>query len=124
MTNKETIDWCRNFQDNLVACKQECAPRYAYALKAMSTAIDALEKADEYRWHDLRENPNDLPDHHEKTVIILKRANCFNKYEVAYLNFKGEWVIFSTLEEVFSEYEKGVWCIAGWKYIEPFEVKE
>lgn len=29
--------------------------------KAIDAAIEALEKADKYRWHDLRKNPDDLP---------------------------------------------------------------
>ena len=29
---------------------------------AFEEAIEALEKADKYRWHDLRKNPDDLPE--------------------------------------------------------------
>ena len=31
-------------------------------LKAWHMAIKALEKADKYRWHDLRKNPDYLPE--------------------------------------------------------------
>ena len=31
-------------------------------LEALFMAIKALEKADKYRWHDLRKNPDDLPE--------------------------------------------------------------
>lgn len=29
---------------------------------ALCVAVDALEKAEKYAWHDLRKNPDDLPD--------------------------------------------------------------
>lgn len=63
MTPKKAIElltkeksWWVNFADNDDA--YWTAQEY---LDAYELVIDALEKADKYRWHDLRENPADLP---------------------------------------------------------------
>lgn len=43
MTTIEAIDWCEQFRDNIVATGVE-KEKYTLALKAMRTAITALEK--------------------------------------------------------------------------------
>lgn len=42
--------------DNLIWNESICSDEN---IKALNVAIDTLKK---YRWHDLRDNPNDLPD--------------------------------------------------------------
>lgn len=43
MTEKEAIDWCEQFRDNIIATGVE-KEKYTLALKAMRTAITALLK--------------------------------------------------------------------------------
>lgn len=90
-------------------------------------AHDYLEK---YRWHDLRKNPNDLPDGREWVLAIFKEpdedftlaprvADYVGKQTP--ITTKENWIIID-LDDAFdlSEYHRNLKCIA-WKYIEEFE---
>ena len=86
------------------------------SLKAWHMAIKALEKADKYRWHDLRKNPDDLPEADEygrsEFVFVMIGTPEWYSCEWAYYNHdKKEWSI----------YEQDVFA---WRYIEPFEEEE
>ena len=72
-------------------------------------AIEALEKAEKYRWHDLRKNPNDLPTK-DGTYWV-----------------HGKWSIGKTREgECDYKAHNGYFIIAqnfnviAWKEVEPF----
>ena len=73
----------------------------------------ALEKADKYRWHDLRKNPDDLPEaigggYESDYVLVMIGTPEWNSLDWAYYNHdKKEW----------STYEQDVFA---WRYIEPF----
>ena len=54
MTNEDA----KTIMDNLIYLYRPLGN----SLKAWHMAIEALEKADKYRWHDLRKNPDDLPE--------------------------------------------------------------
>ena len=83
--------------------------------EAIKMAIEALEKADKYRWHDLRKNPDDLPEADEygcsEYVLIMIGTPEWDNHEWAYYNYntKGWSTPF---------YEQNVFA---WRYIEPFE---
>lgn len=77
-------------------------------------AIEALEKADKYRWHDLKEDPTDLP------------KDGFNKCLVSIDFFGNELYAVCTYED--GEFLDGVnppstfnKLIKAWREIEPFE---
>ena len=59
-------------------------------LKLNKIIIDALEKADKYRWHDLRKNPDDLPEADEygksKYVLVRLGTPAWYSCEWAYYN--------------------------------------
>lgn len=84
---------------------------------AIYTAIKALEKADKYRWHDLRENPDDLPEaiggsYVSEYVFVMIGTPGWNNCEWAYYKHNHkEW----------STYEQN---IIAWRYIEPFKEEE
>ena len=84
---------------------------------AIYVAIEALEKADKYRWHDLRENPDDLPEaiggsYVSEYVFVMIGTPGWNNCEWAYYKHNHkEW----------STYEQN---IIAWRYIEPFEEEE
>ena len=83
---------------------------------AFEEAIEALEKADKYRWHDLRKNPDDLPEADEygcsEYVLVMIGTPEWNYCEWAYYKHNHkEW----------STYEQN---IIAWRYIEPFEEEE
>ena len=84
---------------------------------AIYTAIEALEKADKYRWHDLRKNPDDLPeaicggDESEYVVVMIGTPE-WNSWEQAYYHHD---------KKMWSTYDQNVFA---WRYIEPFEEEE
>ena len=81
---------------------------------AIYVVIEALEKADKYRWHDLRKNPDDLPEaiggsYVSEYVFVMIGTPGWNNCEWAYYKHNHkEW----------STYEQN---IIAWRYIEPFE---
>ena len=83
---------------------------------AIYVAIEALEKADKYRWHDLRKNPDDLPeaDEYGKSEYVLVRLGTPEWYSC-------EWAYYSHNAKMWSTYEQNVFA---WRYIEPFKEEE
>lgn len=75
MTYKEAIDYLPfpNFEDY-----------GTYFEEAYNMAIDTLAKADEYRWHDLRKDPSDLP---KKDGYYLCRV-ASNYYSYSYYPYR------------------------------------
>ena len=82
-------------------------------LLAWDMAIDALEKADKYRWHDLRKNPDDLPEDngYGKSEYVLVMIGTPEWYSC-------EWAYYSHNAKMWSTYDQNVFA---WRYIEPFE---
>ena len=75
----------------------------------------ALEKADKYRWHDLRKNPDDLPEADEygcsECVLAVTGAPEWGDYEWAYYHHNTTmWSTPFCVQNVFA-----------WRYIEPFK---
>ena len=81
--------------------------------KAIDAAIEALEKADKYKWHDLRKNPDDLPEADEygcsEYVLVMTGTPEWNSWEQAYYHHD---------KRLWSTYGQNVFA---WRYIEPFE---
>ena len=76
----------------------------------------ALKKADKYRWHDLRKNPDDLPEADGNSesdyVLVMIGTPEWNSWEQAYYHHG---------KRLWSTYEQNVFA---WRYIEPFEEEE
>ena len=76
----------------------------------------ALEKADKYRWHDLRKNPDDLPEADEygcsEYVLVMIGTPEWNSWEQAYYHHD---------KKMWSTYDQNVFA---WRYIEPFKGEE
>ena len=85
-------------------------------LKLNKIVIKALEKADKYRWHDLRKNPDDLPeaDGNDESdyVLVMIGTPEWNSWEQAYYHHD---------KKLWSTYEQDVFA---WRYVEPFEEEE
>ena len=106
MTNEEA----KTIMDNLIYLYRPLGN----SLKAWHMAIKALEKADKYRWHDLRKNPDDLPEGFEggyesEYVLVMIGIPEWNHWEWAYYHHD---------KKLWSTYEQNVFA---WRYIEPFE---
>ena len=82
-------------------------------LEFNNTVITALEIADKYRWHDLRENLCDLPrvinGYGESDYVLVKTERCDTEI-ACYSYIKKQWSIDS--------------YVFAWRYIEPFEGDE
>ena len=76
----------------------------------------ALKKADKYRWHDLRKNPDDLPEDNEygcsEYVLVMIGTPEWNSWEQAYYHHG---------KRLWTTYEQNVFA---WRYIEPFKEEE
>ena len=81
--------------------------------KVCEMAISALEKSEKYRWHDLRKNPEDLP---EKTdpVLICDWVKC----DESHIGYElGVYSVFGWMKQTNHK-------ILAWRYIEPLEEEE
>lgn len=70
-------------------------------------------KADKYRRHDLRKNPEDLPKGHTDCLIWIKTLNNI-RARVAFYNGK-EFILHRNQNQS---------QVLAWKYIEPFDEVE
>ena len=107
MTNEDA----KTIMDNLIYLYRPLGN----SLKAWHMAIEALEKADKYRWHDLRKNPDDLPEADEygcsEYVLVMTGTPEWDNHEWAYYNHNTR--VWST---PFCEQN-----VFAWRYIEPFK---
>ena len=109
MTNEEA----KTIMDNLIYLYRPLGN----SLKAWHMAIKALEKADKYRWHDLRKNPDDLPEaigggYESEYVLVMIGTPEWNSWEQAYYHHG---------KKLWSTYDQNVFA---WRYIEPFKEEE
>ena len=76
-------------------------------------AVEALKKADKYRWHDLRKNLDDLPeaDEYGRSEFVFVMTGTPEWYSC-------EWAYYHHDKKLWSIYEQDVFA---WRYIEPFE---
>ena len=111
MTIKEAIE---QFKERLaITDYRKQIPEY---YEAIEMAVDALEKADKYRWHDLRKNPDDLPEDngYGKSEYVLVMIGTPEWYSC-------EWAYYHHGKKLWSTYDQNVFA---WRYIEPFKEEE
>ena len=112
MTNEEAIEQLK--ERLAITDYRKQIPEY---YEAIEMAVEALEKADKYRWHDLRKNPDDLPEaigggYESDHVLVMIGTPEWNSWEQAYYHHG---------KRLWSTYEQDVFA---WRYIEPFEEEE
>lgn len=132
--NKEAINLLKCIQSPLQDYAEwVSAPCWAYGKQyvypdpedyAIEQAISALEKEERYKWHDLKNNPNDLPEVFIDYEVedgkfsdkILVKTDKYDTLMVAYMNLStGEW--FNPLNEdenFYAEYGN----VVKWKHID------
>ena len=85
---------------------------YDYKSKRAMLYCEIIEKKqDNYRWHDLRQNPGDLPRKYKEVIVRVKENN-----------FSRTYYMVSRLDDDGFLVCKGDKVLA-WKNIEPFEEK-
>lgn len=118
MTHKEAMEVLKSDScyecsygttNSAINCESDCVVKTATMI-----AIEALEKADKYRWHDLRKNTNDLPS--DETICLV--IDEFENLNLAYLSTHRQ-------SDVWTGYKGlAIRQPVAWRYIEQFEVKE
>lgn len=113
--NKEAVERIeRNICNHMDLCRWVDCEKCAVGL-----AIKALKKADKYRWHDLSENPDDLPEANgwgESNYVLVKAL------------IKVECFACNDMRKAYYSHTQKKWSIDGhvfaWRYIEPFKEEE
>lgn len=82
--------------------------------KEMHNCGNCRKKADKYKWHDLRKNPDDLPEaigdgYESEYVLVMIGTPEWNDCDWAYYNHNTR---------MWSTYGQNIFT---WRYIEPFE---
>ena len=103
MTNQEAIELLKD---------HEYWTDFSWMDEVAEMAIEALEKVDKYRWHDLRKDPDDLPPIDERVELIFN-VNNKNINQFGLLNTNKEWAVNGFITQL---------SVIAWRYIEPFEV--
>lgn len=85
-------------------------------LDAIRSGIDSLEKAEKYKWHDLRKNPEDLPEDGSYILTFheLLGRQCYGICEYNNKQFEDGINPSCLIKE----------SLIAWQYIEPFEEEE
>lgn len=90
---------------------------------AVEKAIQTLEEANRYRWHDLRKNPKDLPEDESLVIIEILSAN-----DYVYISTKENHIIGAMFMETDDGYKfesvlgrYPAEDVIRWKYNEPLE---
>ena len=109
MTNEEAYEIIKSSLRDDVIDTKSFFPR-----KVREVCLKALEKADKYRWHDLRKNPDDLPEdtgygESEYVLVMIGTPEWYN----------CEWAYYNHDKKVWSTHEQQDGF--AWRYIEPFE---
>lgn len=124
MTSKEATNrltrifnrYCR-IHDGDSRCDNECdfcnRCKDCYDKEVFDMAVEALEKAERCKWHDLRKNKDDLPEV-GKTVVT------FWKFHNTYLYTIDNDITDDVIKLIINGYGGTEICMA-WRYIEPFE---
>ena len=129
MTNEEAIKMFKaiimaeidrlphHYDAEIGADVYDSASRVDELLQLNKIVSKALKKADKYRWHDLRKNPDDLPEpicggDESEYVLVMIGTPEWNSWEQAYYQHD---------KKLWSTYEQNVFA---WRYIEPFKEKE
>lgn len=77
-----------------------------------------------YKWHNLRSNPNDLPDSDKRIIFhIIYMNNEFRYYTGCYSSDCDGFFNDDAEQYVTSGYYP-IENVIGWKYIEPFDICE
>ena len=119
------FDWIKKLSDKMQKTVNELAEAIELASKVEYCLEDnPVESVNKYRWHDLRKNPNDLPEVFVDFEIedgkfsdkILVKTDKYDTLMVAYMNIStGDW--FNALNEDEHFYED-YGNVVKWKYID------
>ena len=86
------------------------------AFEQLAFQVEKMVKEDQFRWHDLRENPNDLPEeYHDVYVCVCNRGQ--RTYNRTWFDGHG-WHNATSKRSM----RYGKESVIAWREIDPFEV--
>lgn len=119
------FDWIKKLSDKMQKAVNELAEAIELASKGKYCSKDNfVESVNKYKWHDLKNNPNDLPEVFVDFEIengkfsdkVLVKTDRYDTLMVAYMNLStGKW--FNPLNEDEYFYEE-YGNVVKWKYID------
>lgn len=124
MTNKEAINVINTW---IMPIRKNISGEFVHEFL---DAVEVMERnAIEYDWHDLRENPNDLPEDNARILFYTTAFGDGDAYSYLTGDFaKHQWGGVEFVNDDGMVYAtNGCYRlddIIAWKYIEPFEEKE
>lgn len=128
MTNQDAINCLKNIKNNLSA---DWSKEGNSVQNALRIAIESLEKAEKYKWHDLRKNPDDLP---EKDGLASVNVLC----DLGGVSYVGAY-LYEDCEMIYGYKSPGAkyvvkggqwtidripWKVYAWRYMDKFEEAE
>ena len=117
------IDSCGYEHSELPEC-DFCNTYEAYSMAIK--ALEKVEKVEKYRWHDLRKDPNDLPETCDEVLVVTSSGWFCGTMATAYYNpIKRSNFVVNTEGVRIGEDENRAgykpWDdVIAWKYIEQF----
>lgn len=119
------FDWIKKLSDKMQKTINELAETIELASKVEYCPKDnPVESVNKYRWHDLRKNPDDLPEVFIDYEVedgkfsdnVLVKTDKYDTLMVAYMNIStGEWFnVLNEDEHFYEEYGN----VVKWKYID------
>lgn len=112
MTNEEAIKY---IEDGL-SHHQDIYTGWDECIEFFEVAREALEKADKYRWHDLRKNPDDLPTISSGGYIVcIQHKGDYMKF------YRQAGFICNCFFKAYEDVTKTIIDVIAWRKIEPFE---
>lgn len=104
-----------------IGFKAECILETDEERQVVWDALNALESQETYRWHDLRKNPEDLPEEYNDIIYVTNDDSVYvitkNKYIIG-------WRDGCRFDSDDIEINIPTYDIAAWRYLERFEAKE
>lgn len=120
--HEETFEWCENCKE--YDQNEHCCHRWT---KLIRDTVDEINENtnEKYRWHDLRKNPNDLPNDSFRHVLVkvvhrYSDSDGYYDYDMGFIHSDGiekRWGFKSSKNEE-------IYKVIAWSEINPFEVEE
>ena len=120
--HKDGAQWQLDPADKQTICSglENQIPKKPYALESIERCIDGHDAGpDRYRWHNIRKNPQDLPECNEAYSDAEILATTMDGEVVAsnmFTCYESDQVLALKETKVVCEYEYAVLTYARWKY--------
>lgn len=126
MTVKRVVDAFKNLYDSTKNTPDNLE-WFGIIDECITEWIKLKEEKHKYRWHDLRKNPNDLPDDGEYSVMVKMLCEWDSKYRLYEIRMSYRNKILITGNKVGwgvsypYDFDFDTDSVIAWREVEPFE---